>query len=113
MSVLQLLELGLEQELPARPVELQLRGGQENVRGQDVPALRLYNDVPHRRGALHDVINGGAVVDVQAQAEAQTALGVQIHAQHPAALLLEPGQQGAGGRGLTDAAFLVGDRNNS
>ena len=63
--------------------------------------------------SLQYIVDGGAVFDVQAQAKAQTSLGVQVHAQHPGSPLVQTVHQRAGRGGLAHAALLVRNRNNS
>ena len=46
--VLHLRQAVFQQKLPAGPVELQLGGGQQDVGGQDIPAIRRGDDLANR-----------------------------------------------------------------
>ena len=60
-------------------------------------------------GAGEHVVDGFALADVQAQGEAQVALGVQIDAQNPRAPLLQAADQSGNGGGFAHAALLIRD----
>ena len=58
------------------------------------------------------IIDGDAVLDIQPQAEAEAALGVQIHPQHPGPPAGQQRKQRRGGGGLAHPSLLVCDGND-
>ena len=77
-----------EHELPPGGGEFHLGGGEHDVRGENVAVFRVGNGPLDGAGASEHVVDGFALANVQAQGEAQIALGVQIDAQDPRAPLL-------------------------
>ena len=67
-----------------------------------------------RQPALHQQVVDGVLqlVRLDAQPDRKRALGVEIHQQHPAAVLGQRRAQVDGRRGLADAALLVADRDH-
>ena len=101
---------------PLEPDQLHLGAGQLAVRADDVVAAlraRLAR-LGDRRVLEQDVVDAqveGALVD--AGAHGRVALRIEVDDQGAPAELGETGGQVHGGRGLADAALLVGDAEDS
>ena len=97
--------------------QLHLGGGQVDVGGQQVHAgdAAGHDDLVEGHVALHQQVVDGQVhlVRVQAEADRQRALRVEVDQQHLAAELGERGTQVDGRRGLADATLLVAHRDDA
>src|SRR5690606_31302041 len=90
--------------------EVYFGGGQVDVRGDDVETLdgRVLDGI--RRLVLvrqQKVVDGQCVVGVDAEAGREGALGVEVDAQHAAAVVSEGCSEADGGGRLADATLLV------
>ena len=96
--------------------DLELEAGQIHRRRRDVEARHrgLEHGVAQRRLAgQHVVGRGGAALAVDAEAGRGVALRIEVDDQH---VLADRGERGAEidrGRGLADAALLVGEREDA
>ena len=84
----------------------------EEAGRQHVPIFCGGNGRLDGAGALEHVINGVAAANVKTQREGEVALGVDVHAQHPGAPLMQPADQGGSHGGFSHAAFLICDGND-
>lgn len=96
-----------------RLLKFQFGCGEKDIGWKKIAGICRGDGLFRGSGPAEYIVDRDAVLNIKTEAEAQTPLRVQIHAQDLGPAVMQGGQKGAGSCCLSDAAFLIGDRDNS